>query len=362
MLRLAPDGTLTSALYLGDIASVGGEQGLLGLTFTAAGDLAYADFTDLDGNTNIVELPVLADGTLDRGQMRTLLVIDQPYANHNGGDVAIGPDGMLYIGMGDGGSGGDPERRALDLSSAARQAPAHRSDAVGRPRLHDPARQPVRRRPTARGARSGRSGCATRGATRSTRPPGTCGSPTSARTPPRRSTWPRPPAGSTPARVSTSGGARSRATIPTTPTSPRADHHPPIYTYPHGTALLDLRRRARPWRRRRDARRMVRVRRLLHRRGDRPAGERRGRRHHRRARTSWRPGRRSQPCAPPPTARSTSSTTAGSTRSRRPDRHRRHHLDRRTAGLRRSADAVELDAAARRVGAHELGLARRRRG
>ena len=66
VLRLAADGTLTSALYLGDIASVGGEQGLLGLTFTAAGDLAYADFTDLDGNTNIVELPVLADGTLDR--------------------------------------------------------------------------------------------------------------------------------------------------------------------------------------------------------------------------------------------------------------------------------------------------------
>src|SRR6188472_3151478 len=59
VLRLAPDGTLTSALYLGDIASVGGEQGLLGLTFTTAGDLAYADFTDLDGNTNIVELPVL---------------------------------------------------------------------------------------------------------------------------------------------------------------------------------------------------------------------------------------------------------------------------------------------------------------
>ena len=117
VLRLATDGTLTSALYLGDIASVGGEQGLLGLTFTTAGDLAYADFTDLDGNTNIVELPVLADGTLDRGQMRTLLVIDQPYANHNGGDVAIGPDGMLYIGMGDGGSGGDPERRALDLTS-----------------------------------------------------------------------------------------------------------------------------------------------------------------------------------------------------------------------------------------------------
>ena len=46
-----------------------------------------------------------------------MLTIDQPYGNHNGGNVTIGPDGMLYIGMGDGGSGGDPERRALNVTS-----------------------------------------------------------------------------------------------------------------------------------------------------------------------------------------------------------------------------------------------------
>jgi glucose/arabinose dehydrogenase len=45
------------------------------------------------------------------------MTIDQPYRNHNGGDLAIGPDGLLYIGLGDGGSGGDPERRALDVGS-----------------------------------------------------------------------------------------------------------------------------------------------------------------------------------------------------------------------------------------------------
>jgi glucose/arabinose dehydrogenase len=51
------------------------------------------------------------------GTRRQLFAVDQPYANHNGGQVAFGPDGLLYVGMGDGGSGGDPENRAQNLSS-----------------------------------------------------------------------------------------------------------------------------------------------------------------------------------------------------------------------------------------------------
>jgi len=105
-------------LDITDMTSGGGEQGLLGLTFAADGTLAYINYTDGDnGDTHIVEYAVAADGTFDESTRRELLFIEQPYSNHNGGNVTVGPDGYLYIGMGDGGSGGDPERRALNLTS-----------------------------------------------------------------------------------------------------------------------------------------------------------------------------------------------------------------------------------------------------
>ena len=95
----------------------GGEQGLLGLTFSTDGSHGYVNYTNRDGNTEITEYAVGADGVFDPASKRLLLEIDQPYANHNGGQVRIGPDGYLYIGMGDGGSGGDPERRALNVGT-----------------------------------------------------------------------------------------------------------------------------------------------------------------------------------------------------------------------------------------------------
>jgi glucose/arabinose dehydrogenase len=95
-----------------DRTSAGGERGLLGIAFSADGALAWLHYTDDNGDTVVAEYPVTPDGTFDVDAERVLLHIDQPYPNHNGGDLALGPDGMLYVAMGDGGSGGDPERRA----------------------------------------------------------------------------------------------------------------------------------------------------------------------------------------------------------------------------------------------------------
>jgi glucose/arabinose dehydrogenase len=106
----------TPVLDLTDLTEAGGERGLLGLAFSPDGAKAYVNYTAQDnGATHVDEFAVAADGTIDVGSRRELLVVEQPYANHNGGQIEFGPDGMLYIGMGDGGSGNDPERRAMDL-------------------------------------------------------------------------------------------------------------------------------------------------------------------------------------------------------------------------------------------------------
>jgi len=119
VMRIDPaGGEPTEVLDMTDRTDADGERGLLGLAFSPDGTLAYVNYTDLDGNTTIQEHPVADDGAFASGdESRTVLFIEQPYANHNGGDLTFGPDGFLYIGTGDGGAGGDPERRATDLSS-----------------------------------------------------------------------------------------------------------------------------------------------------------------------------------------------------------------------------------------------------
>lgn len=117
VLRADPAGGETrTVLDVDDLTSARGEQGLLGLAFHPTEPLAYINYTSQDdGATNVDELGVDDDGTLVRDQQRTVLRIAQPYRNHNGGGLAFGPDGLLYIGTGDGGSANDPERVSLDL-------------------------------------------------------------------------------------------------------------------------------------------------------------------------------------------------------------------------------------------------------
>jgi glucose/arabinose dehydrogenase len=88
------------------VSQDGGERGLLGLTFSPDGRKLYVDYTDRDGNTQIDELAMQGRAT-DASSRRTVMSIKQPEPNHNGGQLAFGPDGDLYVGMGDGGSEGD---------------------------------------------------------------------------------------------------------------------------------------------------------------------------------------------------------------------------------------------------------------
>ncbi len=103
-----------TALDISDEISSGNEQGLLGIALSPDDSLLYVNFTDRRGDTHVVEYPML-DGRADTGSRRELLFVDQPYPNHNGGHLVFGPDGFLYIGLGDGGSAGDPKGNAQSL-------------------------------------------------------------------------------------------------------------------------------------------------------------------------------------------------------------------------------------------------------
>jgi glucose/arabinose dehydrogenase len=109
-------GSVREVLDLSAVVSQGGEQGLLGLAFSPDGRFLYVNFTDLVGDTLILEYAMRGNRPVI-GSRRQVLGVDQPYSNHNGGHLLFGPDGYLYIGLGDGGSGGDPEDRAQDLGT-----------------------------------------------------------------------------------------------------------------------------------------------------------------------------------------------------------------------------------------------------
>ena len=108
----------TPFLDLAGQVSCCGERGLLGLVFHpdyAANGRFYVSFTDGSGDSAVVEYLVSGDlDAADAMSARVILRVDQPYSNHNGGHLAFGPDGYLYVGLGDGGSSGDPDDNGQD--------------------------------------------------------------------------------------------------------------------------------------------------------------------------------------------------------------------------------------------------------
>jgi hypothetical protein len=120
-IRIIRNGQIQAAPFI-DISerlSTGGERGLLGLAFHpgfASNGRFYVSYTNPSGDTHIAEFTADSADAASPASERVLLVVPQPFGNHNGGGVAFGDDGHLYIALGDGGSGGDPlgNGQALD--------------------------------------------------------------------------------------------------------------------------------------------------------------------------------------------------------------------------------------------------------
>ena len=122
-IKLIKDGKVQDKVFLDirDIVGSGGERGLLGLAFHPKFEYNgyfFVNYTDKKGNTTIARYKVSNDNDIaDKTSQKIILTIKQPYSNHNGGNLVFGPDGYLYIGTGDGGSGGDPQGNAQNVGS-----------------------------------------------------------------------------------------------------------------------------------------------------------------------------------------------------------------------------------------------------
>jgi glucose/arabinose dehydrogenase len=123
-IRIVKDGAVLARpfLDLSGIVSSDGERGVLSVAFDpryASNRRFYVDYTNTAGDTRVVRYTASAQdpNRASAASRRVLLRIHQPYSNHNGGQLQFGPDGRLYVGMGDGGSEGDPQGRAQDPHS-----------------------------------------------------------------------------------------------------------------------------------------------------------------------------------------------------------------------------------------------------
>ncbi len=140
------DGDPTVVVDIADRITSQGEQGLLGIAFTPDGSRLVISHTDRDGASTIASYAVDPSGVTSDHQIHFSLA--QPYSNHNGGDIAFGPDGFLYLGLGDGGAAGDPLDSGQDTSTMLgaivrielvadgyRPAPGNPLTSEGRPEL-----------------------------------------------------------------------------------------------------------------------------------------------------------------------------------------------------------------------------------
>ena len=125
IIRIVRAGTLLTEPFLDISARVvpGGERGLLGLAFPpdfAAKGYFYVNYTRAGDGATVVSRFLVSPDNPDlalAGQEAVILVVEQPFANHNGGQLAFGPDGFLYVALGDGGSGGDPQGHGQNLAT-----------------------------------------------------------------------------------------------------------------------------------------------------------------------------------------------------------------------------------------------------
>ncbi len=116
-VRVIENGSLLAMpfLDLSGVASSGGERGLLGIAFHpdwVANGRFFVSYTNTSGNSRVMEYARTTPNVANPTAVQTILTQNQPFSNHNGGCIRFGPDGKLYIGLGDGGSGNDPGNRA----------------------------------------------------------------------------------------------------------------------------------------------------------------------------------------------------------------------------------------------------------
>jgi glucose/arabinose dehydrogenase len=121
-IRVLRNDTLLPSPFLDIQALVSGgdEQGLLSMAFHptyAANGYVYVSYTDVAGTSKVVRYRVSGPETANPSSAFPVLSVDQPYANHNGGLISFGPDGKLYVGLGDGGSGGDPHGHGQNVAT-----------------------------------------------------------------------------------------------------------------------------------------------------------------------------------------------------------------------------------------------------